>query len=465
MKSNQVASFLCGMTSLSLCAAVPEVSNVTMVQDSMSRAVTITYKVANAPAVVTVDIQTNATDGTWVSIGGANIGCFDPGSEVWKKVSGDADAVHTMVWHPDQSWPDHKVPAGEARAVVTAWSLDNPPDYMVADLLAASAEDSVRYYPGEGFLPGGLLTNPDYRQSKIVMRKIQAKNVSFTMGSVTEQTPWSDAREKTHTATLGGNYYIGVFPVTQLQWQYVVGSNFARFKTGGAMRPMEWIGRSEIRSADGSNSPSAEYIQANPAYDWPNQPYENSFLGKLHAKTGLWFDLPTEAQWEYACRAGRGEGYWNDGSLIQTSAEGVDENLPGRYAFNGGWLDASTEPGYDVDPSHGTAEVGSYAPNAWGLYDMHGNVWEYCLDFYETDITVLNGAVNVNPDDSSQTRGGGTSTLGTIRGGSWTSRWSKWDLSQTFSARSSRSASRMGKDLWTRYEYVGFRLAYTDGIK
>ncbi|MBR3222191.1 MAG: formylglycine-generating enzyme family protein [Kiritimatiellae bacterium] len=467
MNFNRSASIVCGLTALALRAAVPEVSDVTMAQDVATRTVTITYRLANAPAVVTVDIQTNATGSTWASIGGENISCFDPGSEVWKKVSGDAEAVHTITWHPDHSWPDHKVPAGEARAVVTAWSLDNPPDYMVVNVGNDAVADSAQYYPAENYLPGGLLTNPDYRQSLLVLRKISAKNVTFTMGSVNEATPWNDARETTHQATITNNYYIGVFPVTQLQWQYVTGYNFSKFKTGGAMRPAEWIGRSEIRSVDGSTRPTAEYLESNPDYDWPNAPYPNSFLGKLRTKTGFSFDLPTEAQWEYACRAGRGEGYWNDGSLIATVA-GVDNNLPGRYAYNGGFVDGGSgmvEPSYIVGPTNGTAQVGSYAPNAWGLYDMHGNVWEFCLDFYETDITGLDGRLNVNPNDSRKTYNGGTSTLGTVRGGSWSPRYSKWDVSLPYSALSARSASRTGKDLWTRYDYAGFRLVLTDGLK
>ena len=116
---------LAALSALSAYAVVPEVSNVSMAQDA-ARLVTITYTLADAPAVVTVDVQTNATvDGqtVWASIGGANI--QQMAGDVWKKVE---PGEHTVLWRPDLSWPDHRIPDGGARTVVTAWSLDNQPD-------------------------------------------------------------------------------------------------------------------------------------------------------------------------------------------------------------------------------------------------------------------------------------------------------------------------------------------------
>ena len=107
-------------------AAVPRVSNTQMTQ-AANRLVTITYELADGPAVITLDIETNVT-GTaeWVSIGGANIQQVT--GDVWKKVE---TGSHTIQWRPDLSWPDHKIAAGGARAAITAWALDNTPDKMV----------------------------------------------------------------------------------------------------------------------------------------------------------------------------------------------------------------------------------------------------------------------------------------------------------------------------------------------
>lgn len=378
--------------------AIPVVSEATMTQHPNSREVTITYTLADASAVVTLDVQTNATDGTWASIGGENV--QNVTGDVWKKVEVGA---RTILWRPDLSWPNHKIAEGGARAVVTAWSLDNPPDYMVVDITPNAVANSERYYPAAEFLPGGILGNVDYRQSLIVLRKIAAKDVTWTMGSA--PTEWKRMADETaHNVTLTDNYYIGVFPVTQAQWAFVQTARPqpSRFSVQCEMRPVESVCYNEIRNAANSET-------ADTSCDWPNGPNPNSFLGLLRTKTGLPFDLPSEAQWEFACRAGQGSGVWNDGSAIQQVSKDANLDRLARYKFNGGYRAVTNESGEVTypDPSpwssigkwgpeNGTAIVGSYAPNGWGLYDMLGNTWEWCLDWYAADITGLQGAVNAN---------------------------------------------------------------------
>ena len=111
---------------------------------------------------------------------------------------------------------------------------------------------------------------------------------------------------------------------------------------------------------------------------WPksNAVDDGSFMEIMRRKTSLKFDLPTEAQWEYACRAGTtnawnsgNEGNWN-GSYYNTELR-----LLGRYTDNHG-------DGHDSYSEH--TKVGLYLPNAWGIYDMHGNVYEWCLDGYKS---------------------------------------------------------------------------------
>jgi formylglycine-generating enzyme required for sulfatase activity len=136
-----------------------------------------------------------------------------------------------------------------------------------------------------------------------------------------------------------------------------------------------------------------------PAVDWPANSVINadSFMGRLRAKTGLTaLDLPTEAQWEYACRAGTTTALHSGKDLTDTmNCPNVAEVA--RYRNNAGkpegWHVWSTNgysygwqpgfQGYSNDRKWmGKAPVGSYPPNRWGLYDMHGNVWEWCLDWY-----------------------------------------------------------------------------------
>ena len=405
-----------GVALNALAGAVPVVSEATMVQDRGSREVTITYTLADASAVVTLDVQTNATDGTWASIGGENV--QNVTGDVWKRVEAGA---RTILWRPDLSWPNHRIAEGGARAVVTAWSLDNPPDYLVVDLSATAGAGGERYYPAAEFLPGGLLSNDDYRLSCLVLRKIPAKGVTWAMGSVEGEVGRYDAyavSERLHAVSLDGSYYIGVFPITQAQWALVqskASSSF--FKVQGEMRPVENVCYNEIRNSD---TPTA-----NVAFDWPKGPNPDSFLGKLNAKTGLAFDLPSEAQWEFACRAGHGSGYWGDGSPILSVLD--DENLArlGRCAYNGGWpadlpaADRKADAAWG--PENGTPLVGSYASNDWGLYDMLGGVWEWCLDWYADDITGINGAVNVDPNAPANllSAAGTSGAKRVLRGGSY----------------------------------------------
>ncbi len=123
-------------------------------------------------------------------------------------------------------------------------------------------------------------------------------------------------------------------------------------------------------------------------------PASDSFLGKLRTKSGLAFDFPTNAQWEYAARAGHGSGYWGDGSPILNTD--VDENLAKlcRYRGNrptannpGNIINAGASDAKYAPSVCGTAIVGSYKPNDWGIYDMHGNVMEWVLDSWQADLS------------------------------------------------------------------------------
>jgi formylglycine-generating enzyme required for sulfatase activity len=235
--------------------------------------------------------------------------------------------------------------------------------YYVIDL--SGGPDAVNYpITTLSSEPEGGVWPDEYKTTKLVLRKIEPG--TFMMGG-------------SKSTRISQPFYIGVFEVTQKQYQLVMGSNPSKYR--GDMRPVEQVSYNMIRgSSAGAGWPASSQVDG------------TSFLGKLRAKTGLdTFDLPTEAQWEYACRAGTTSTYNNGGNTEE------DLKTLGRYYFN------QTDGRGGYSQYHTT--VGSYAPNAWGLYDMHGNVREWCLDWYGT-LAGGNDPQGVSSGSSRVLRGG-----------------------------------------------------------
>jgi formylglycine-generating enzyme required for sulfatase activity len=179
---------------------------------------------------------------------------------------------------------------------------------------------------------------------------------------------------------------------------------------------------------------------------WPQSDavFADSFMGRLRNRTGLaGFDLPTDAQWEYACRAGT-TGALYDGTVNITNVY-HDARLYAlaRYRYNGGFIGGEIGPDRDCTTANGTAAVGSYAPNAWGLYDMYGNVWEWCLDWYSTHL----GTAAVEDPKGPLSPDGGANNL--LRGASWAGSENGYQC---------RSAHRGGDTRYQRVDNYGFRL-------
>ena len=234
--------------------------------------------------------------------------------------------------------------------------------YMVIDLSGGpSAESYPISYLNE--VPEGGWTE-EYKTTKLVLSKINAGK--FTMGSPDDELGRDDD-EVQHEVTLTKPFFAGVFEVTQKQYELITGNNPANYQ--GNARPVECVSYNKIRGKEKGAG-------------WPdnNEVDEDSFFGILRAKTGLEFDLPTEAQWEFACRAGTTTAL-NSGKNLSEKFECDEMAEVGRYYYN-------QEDGKGGYSEHTT--VGSYFPNAWGLYDMHGNVYEWCLDWkasYDGDAT------------------------------------------------------------------------------
>ena len=265
--------------------------------------------------------------------------------------------------------------------------------YLVVDLSAGP--DAVGYPMSElNDVPGGSWTD-DYKTNKLVLRRIA--NGSFMMGSPMDEVG-RNSNEDQHQVTISKAFYMGVFQVTQKQYELVLGSKPSYFSNAScyATRPVERVSYNTIRgSSDGAKWPSANSVDG------------SSFMGKIRAKTGLTFDLPTEAQWEYACRAGMTTAL-NSGKNLTSTSSDSNMNEVGRYYYNSPC--GSTSYSSSSELTAGTAAVGSYKANNWGLYDMHGNVWEWCLDCYQSSL---------GTSAATDPKGGASGSFRVMRGGSW----------------------------------------------
>ena len=343
-------------------AALPVVENVRMEQDAGSRQVTISYDLVGAPAIVTFDVETNG-----VSIGTIHLD-YAVG-DVHRTVQ--PGAGRRIYWQADKGWPGHVLAAAGASAKVTAWPLETPPPYMVLHLVNPN---DVRHYATPWELPGGGVTNDLYKTDALVLRRIPAKDVEWTMGSPTNAPGViadgydGRSRETPHQVTLTNDFYIGVYELTQKQWlrvkgtypTYATADKGAYLETDRDVHPADCVSWTDIRGM-------------NAALGWPQNDEVDpaQFMGMLRAYSGMRFDLPTEAEWEYACKAGTMSALYPNHELF---ANGNQCALLEPVAV---FIANARRRGGDV---YASEPVGTKEPNAWGLYDMLGNVYEWCLD-------------------------------------------------------------------------------------
>lgn len=235
------------------------------------------------------------------------------------------------------------------------------------------------------------------RKTKIKFRLIPAGK--FMMGSP-ESDKYRRPDERQHKVTLTKSFYLGVYEVTQGQWQQVMRNNPAWFKASGLKAPVEQVTWTACED----------------------------FCRKLCMLEGVplgTYRLPTEAEWEYACRAGSKTSYCYGDSIEVTQA-----NINDTYTAD---LRLRKNPVWQKKTFH----VGSFLPNAFGLFDMHGNVNEWCFDWYGA----YSNRNNTNP------KGPKLGTEHVFRGGSWFN-----------TIRACRSASRQKRPLHVKHRTVGLRL-------
>jgi formylglycine-generating enzyme required for sulfatase activity len=217
---------------------------------------------------------------------------------------------------------------------------------------------------------------------------------TFMMGSTSKEKGRGDD-EFSHAVNLSRGFYLGVHLVTQEEWLAVMGNNPSEFQ-GSKQLPVDSVSWDDCQT----------------------------FLRRLSEKEKKSYRLPTEAEWEYACRAGTTTPFHVGATLSTDQA-----NYNGNFVYG---------PGLKGTYRAKTTPVGEFPPNAWGLYDMHGNLWQWCADWH-------GGLARKEITDPTGPKSGKNHIL---RGGSWGS-------NPVFC----RSANRNFADPASRTEFYGFRVA------
>lgn len=345
MKTKLAFASLCALF-CSLCSetasAEPTVSNVAVAQDAATKRVMVTY-----------DLDEDAIVTAAFTVGGAAM-------PVPATVAGDVNHLvaagtgKTIVWNPSLDWPLQS--AADVSATVSAWTKEAPPDYLAVKLFDDGVGAKRWYYATAGDIPGGA-TNRLYKSDYLLMRRIPAKGIKSRLGNDSKRTI-PGPNSQTHLVSFTNDWYMAVYEFTEAQYRYVGGGRSAGpYFTGSdyadehSYLPMTGIFyKNHLRGNVGANTaPTAE-----------------SLLGKLRTLSGIaTFDLPTDAQWEFSCRA----------KTATTLNDGTDT------AWNGAGVNNMNRVAWSKKNAGGRPHaVGTRVPNGWGLYDMLGNAAEWVRD-------------------------------------------------------------------------------------
>jgi formylglycine-generating enzyme required for sulfatase activity len=262
--------------------------------------------------------------------------------------------------------------------------------------VAPAATKTVKAVPGVKAVSSGSADMKLDLGEGVAIDLVLVKAGTFQIGSPSSESNRGYDEGPQHEVAITTDFYIGKYEVTQMQYEKIIGSNPSHFKD--AASPVEKVSWQEA----------------------------NEFCRRLSTSSGKTVRLPTEAEWEYACRAGTTTPFHFGPSLGSDSA-----NIDGTGPYGGAPVS---------DYRKRTVAVASFPPNQWKIHDMHGNVMEWCSDFYAASYIPAG-----DPDKDPAGPESGSSHV--LRGGAWTSK-----------AQNCRSADRTQKGPTFRSNEAGFRI-------
>lgn len=348
-------------------SAAPEISDVAILVDHESPGVTVTYSLSE-DAVVTFKLFSGGTEipGTGIT---KVVG--DVRRKVFASTAGKPRKFHWAADLEDRAEGD-PVNYASLSVRLTAWATNAPPDFMAADLVAPT---NVTFYADVTEIPFGI-TNELYKTQKMLFRKIPAKEVVWTMGSSAIQDNNGAGDVAAHSVVLSDDYYIAVYHVTQRQSYNFCGVTSVKWTdfADSAMRPSCGMSYANLLGSSTAMAPETA----------------DCHIGKLIARTGIpSLNLPTEAQWEYACAA-LTDTKWYNGNTWGANGSALISWTSSNIQSETGATENCPQP------------VGLKLPNAWNLYDMAGNVFEFCLDWYVVPYEFSEGTPVRDPLQTTQ---------------------------------------------------------------
>ena len=362
MKKILFSAVLCAAVSAMAEFGTPTVTSI--VPDASNRTVSVTYSLSgDEPAIVTMTVTTGGKTYDAVSVVG-DVNC---------RVS--VGAGKTVTWHPQDDIPVGTYDVNALSVQLKAWSTSTPPDYMAVSLLAPKC---VKYYVSSNAVPGGVL-DPRWKEDWLLMRRIPAKGVAWRMGCASSDYCWSVSEQNDtygfqplHYVTNAVDYYIGVYEVTQGQYKRL--ANGAEPSTVG-------------QNAFSSLSTASHRILHQT--DWKWHPVETvswamatNAVATLAVASGLSFGLPTQEQWEFAGRGATQWGTYNGAPHNPDHISPIGVCYQVQNTYYGGAQNVA-HPQYACH-----LPVGSKRPNAYGLYDMIGNICEWCSGWFDVAETL-----------------------------------------------------------------------------